>query len=373
MFHTIITLTYTIPNIYVFLRIWNLFINKGYRFYYSIVYIAFALIYPFGRILSESGYSIMAQLFRTVGNYILPFYLYLFLFILFLDFLLLSNLLFRLVQPPKLWSSRIKKIALGSVLTASILVVVAGVINFNSIRISRYQIDVPAKSSNIRHLKIAFAADFHLGEETSIHFVEKFAKEIRSINPDILLFGGDIVEGHNEGENLKEIETILNKIETRYGVFGVLGNHEHYSGHDKGSFFDKAGIKVLTDTSFILNNSFTLAGRNDSHFRSRKSLENLLASVSDSLPLILLDHRPTEIEQVSKTLVDVQLSGHTHNGQLFPINLITNKIYELSWGYKKIGNTHFFVTSGIQLWGPPVRTVGKSEILVVDVDFVDKE
>ena len=90
---------------------------------------------------------------------------------------------------------------------------------------------------------------------------------------------------------------------------------------------------------------------------------------NDSLPLILIDHRPTEIDQVSRTTADVQLSGHTHNGQLFPLNLITKKIYRLSWGHRKIGNTHFFVTSGIRLWGPPVRTTGKSEIMIIDIYF----
>jgi hypothetical protein len=95
----------------------------------------------------------------------------------------------------------------------------------------------------------------------------------------------------------------------------------------------------------------------------------MMRLVNDSLPVILVDHRPTEIDQVSKTTVDIQLSGHTHNGQMFPLNLILRSMYQLTWGYEKVGNTHFFVTSGIRLWGPPVRTVGKSEIMVIEVDF----
>jgi predicted MPP superfamily phosphohydrolase len=82
-----------------------------------------------------------------------------------------------------------------------------------------------------------------------------------------------------------------------------------------------------------------------------------------------MDHRPTELQQASQTKVNVQFSGHTHNGQLFPLNLIVNRIYELSWGYRKIRNAHFFVTSGLRLWGPPVKTSGKSEIMVVDIYF----
>ena len=126
-------------------------------------------------------------------------------------------------------------------------------------------------------------------------------------------------------------------------------------------------MKVLSDTILSIDNSFNLGGRYDSHFRTRKSIDDFMKSHTDSLPLILIDHRPTEIVQVSTTQTDIQLSGHTHHGQMFPINLITKSVYELSWGYRKIGNTHFFVTSGIRLWGPPVRTVGKSEIMVINV------
>jgi predicted MPP superfamily phosphohydrolase len=132
-------------------------------------------------------------------------------------------------------------------------------------------------------------------------------------------------------------------------------------------FINKAGIKILLDTVISIDSSFCLAGRNDSHFRGRKDIDQIMLSAIDSFPVILLDHRPTDIENVSRTRVDIQLSGHTHNGQLFPINLITRRIYRLSWGHEKIGNTHFFVSSGIRLWGLPVRTTGKSEIMVINV------
>jgi predicted MPP superfamily phosphohydrolase len=95
-----------------------------------------------------------------------------------------------------------------------------------------------------------------------------------------------------------------------------------------------------------------------------------MRTIPDSLPVILMDHRPTEIEQISKTSADIVLSGHTHNGQLFPINFITRSVYELSYGHMKKGDTHFFVSSGIRLWGFPVRTTGKSEIMVINVDLV---
>ena len=248
-------------------------------------------------------------------------------------------------------------------------VVIAGIINFNTIRTTKYKITIPGKLSGISHLRIAFVSDFHLQEGTSIHFVEKFVAKIDSIKPDLMLFGGDIVEGDRKDENMECFERLFSSITTRYGVYGVLGNHEYYARQDKGSFFSRAGIEILSDSVVIVDSSFILAGRNDSHTTTRKSVEEIMRTIPDSLPVILIDHRPTEIDQISRTSADVVLSGHTHNGQLFPINFITRSVYELSYGYMKKGETHFFVSSGIRLWGPPVRTTGKSEIMVIDIAF----
>ena len=372
MFHTIIALAYIIPNIYVFVRIRRQFINKGYRIHYTLIYILLALVYPVSNFISGGDSGFPANILTDSAAYILPFYLYLFLFTLVFDIFLLINSLLKIIPSEKFKNIRFKFIGLSMILIFSATVVVAGIINFNTIRTSEYKIAIPAKSSAIGNLKIAFVADFHLKWRTNIHFVERFAKKIERINPDLMIFGGDIVEGDRDDGNLFSFKQILAGIKTKYGVFAVLGNHEHYAGQDKGSFFNKAGMKVLCDTNVVLDNLFNLAGRNDSHIRTRKQIGELLKSVTDSLPVILIDHRPTEIDQVSRTSVDVQLSGHTHNGQLFPINLITRKVYELSRGYEKIANTHFFVTSGIRLWGPPVRTTGKSEIMVIDINFIGK-
>jgi uncharacterized protein len=372
MFHTIITLAYIIPNIYVFLRIGKLFINKGYKIYYTVIYLLLASFYPLSNQVNFGNAGILKAIFSTIDNYILPFYLYLFLSVLVFDIFLLINYIFKFVPAERFNSTRFKVSCLSAILLTSAGVVVAGIINFNTIRTSEYHLEIPGRSSGINHLRIAFAADFHLKDATSVTFVKRFVKNIEDINPDIMLFGGDIVEGDREDGNLLVFENLLKIIKPKYGVFTVLGNHEYYAGQDKGSFFDKAGMKVLCDTILSIDNSFRLGGRYDSHFRTRKSISDFLKSDSDSLPLIVIDHRPTEILEVSKTNADIHLSGHTHNGQLFPINLITRSVYELSWGHRKMGNTHFFVTSGIRLWGPPVRTTRKSEIMVIDVSFTRK-
>lgn len=373
MFHTIITLAYTIPNIYVFLRIWQIFINKGYKILFTVIYVLLASIYPLSNIIDKGDSLFQVRILDLAGNYLVPFYLYLFLSVLVLDVLLLINRLFKIIPVEKIRSNKFKKTGLSLLLLIPVSVVIAGIINFNTIRISEYQIDVPAGSSELQNLRIAFVADFHLKEETNIAFVRRFVEKIISIKPDLMLFGGDIVDDDRENEKMILFEKLLNVINARYGSWAVMGNHEHYSGHEKGTFFDKAGITMLRDTVVIVNNSFSLAGRNDSHVRGRKSIYEIMEAVTDSLPVIVLDHRPTEIEEVSKTSADVQLSGHTHNGQLFPINFITRRFYTLSWGYMKSGNTHFFVTSGLRLWGPLVRTTGKSEIMLIDIKFINSE
>jgi predicted MPP superfamily phosphohydrolase len=367
MFHTMITLAYVIPNIYVFLRIWQLFINKGYKLHFTVVYLLLASLYPVSNLVSEDSSGIIPSLLNTVTGYLLPFYLYLFLAILLFDIFLLINIFVKIISAEQRKTTGFKTLALGSIIVAAVAVVVAGAINFNTIRTTLHSVEIEGKTSDIKGLRVAFVSDFHLKQGVSRKFVERFVEKANGLKPDLMIFGGDIVEGDRNDGNLEVFEKLLSTIETTYGTYGVLGNHEYYSGREDGGFFEKSGITLLNDTAFAVGKSFTLAGRFDSHFRMRKSIDEFMKSLSDTLPVVLIDHRPTDIDQVSKTVADIQISGHTHNGQMFPINLITRKVYELSYGYLKKGNTHFFVSSGIRLWGPPVRTVNKSEILVIDI------
>jgi len=369
MFHLYITSAYIIPNIYVFFRIKDLFISKGYRLMFALFYILTATIYPITQLFSQRETNKLLQVLADVSGYILPFFLYLFLFIILFDLLLLINLLFRIVPSETRKSLSFRLYALSSIILLSVVIVIAGAINMNTIRISKYQIEVPRKLSMAAHLRVAFVSDFHIQQNTSQSFVEQFVRKVNALKPDIILYGGDMVEGDKENETTETIESAIRNIHTKYGSYGVIGNHEFYGGNEKGIFFRNAGIKLLCDTMVRIENSFYLAGRYDKHFRKRKAVNEIAGIDSNDLPIILLDHRPTELQEISRTEADIQFSGHTHNGQMFPINLITRSVYELSWGYKKIRNTHFFVSSGLRLWGPPVRTSGKSEIMLVDIYF----
>ncbi|HSO85127.1 MAG TPA: metallophosphoesterase [Draconibacterium sp.] len=369
MFHLYLTLAYIIPNIYVFFRIIHLFIGKGYKLWYTIIYLILFAIYPLTGNYAEHSANAALKIISSFSGYLLPFYLYLFLSVVGYDLFLLLNLLLKMVSVKTRKSFIYRFYSLSALIFLSVTVVIGGVINLNTIRISKYKITLPKKSSDIDNLRVAFVSDIHIEQNLNLGFLEQFVCKVNAYQPDILLYGGDIVEGDSEDETSEAMESILKKIQTKYGTFGVVGNHEFYGGQEQGVFFRKANITLLNDTIVSIDNAFYLAGRVDQHFRNRKSIEEILQNNSADLPIILMDHRPTQLQEVSQTAVNVQFSGHTHNGQLFPINYIIHRMYELSWGYKKIRETHFFVSSGLRLWGPPVKTAGKSEIMVVDFTF----
>ena len=369
MFFLYISLAYIIPNVYVFFRIRNLFISKGYRQWYLLIYLLIALVYPlFGRSAYEHM-NLPLQAMYTISSYLLPFYLYLFLSVLVFDLFLLFNLMTRILSPERRKRFSFRVIALSAMVLLSVSVVVGGAINLNSIQVSKYKIEVPRKNSRLNHLRIALVADIHIQQNTSIRLIEQLVNKANAMQPDIMLFGGDIVEGKLENGTSEAIESTLRNLKTKYGSFAILGNHESYNGKEQNSFFRRSGMTLLCDTVIKVDSSFYLAGRYDQRNRKRITTTALLSGTTHDLPILMMDHRPTELQEASRNPIDVQFSGHTHNGQLFPFNFIIHNMYELSWGYRKIRDTHFFVTSGLRLWGPPVKTAGKSEIMLVDITF----
>ncbi len=369
MFHLTITLAYIIPNIYLFLRTMNLFITKKYRWLYGAIYLGIALIYPLTQGFSHREVGKVQQFFYATGNYLLPFYLYLFLGMLLFDLFLLVNTWAKILTPERRKSFHFRTRAFSTICGVALAVVIGGIINLHTIQITHYRLVIPARSGIPGKIRVAFIADFHLNEHSSPRFVRKFVRKVNTQHADIVLYGGDIIDGSRNAEKMDTIEFVFRNIHVPLGSYAALGNHEYYSRQENGRFYRKAGIRLLRDTVVEIGRSFYLAGRDDEHARHRKSAAELVKGLNPPLPLIVLDHRPTDFENEQKAGIDLVLSGHTHDGQLFPINLITNRVYELSWGYMKKGNTNFIVTSGLQLWGPPVKTAGKAELVIIDIEL----
>ena len=354
--------------IYVGFRIWKLIPQRFFKTLFIIFYIFLALAFPLAETLSHASGMRWANFIMIAGYFSLPLLLYLVLWVILVDLALGVALLTRILYKETVKCQRFQRAWLFLILAVPLAVVLIGTVRNNHPQIREYSIEIPKKSSGIPQLKIAFVSDFHFRETTSRHLMERFIKKVNAVNPDVVLIGGDVLEGDRQGEKLDEFEAQFRRLKPKYGVYGVPGNHDLHRANAM-PFFDRAGIRVLKDTVEKIDNAIYLVGRNDGRSSGRKSIEELLRDCDRSMPVIVLEHRPTDLDNVSHSGTDILLSGHTHNGQLFPVNFIAQRHYELSWGYKLKNRTHVFVTSGIQVWGPPVRTAGASEILIVNVSF----
>jgi uncharacterized protein len=158
-------------------------------------------------------------------------------------------------------------------------------------------------------------------------------------------------------------------------VYAITGNHEYIGGATRAcKYLESHGIKMLRDTALFIDNSFWLAGREDRDIarfdgQNRKPLNEIMGKVDFKNPVILMDHQPFHLKEVANAGVDLQLSGHTHHGQIWPFNYITQAIYEVSMGYKRIENTHFYVSCGYGGWGPPIRIGNRPEIVNIRLNF----
>lgn len=356
--------------IYVCLRIRKLLARKLGKNISTALFFVLVLAFPLAEILSHRAGPGWIRALMNIGYYTLPLLLYLVLTVVAADLFIGLLRLSRFLSKEKVNSSRFRRFRLAFDLGLPVVVVLLGILNFHHLRVKEYAVEIPRRSSALTQLKIVFAADFHLGDQTESDFMDRFVALVNAQDPDLVLIGGDVLEGDRRDEALDHFEAQFRRLKSKYGVFAAPGNHEGYGGN-RDEFFSRAGIKLLRDAVDRIDGAFSVAGRNDGRSRGRKTIEALLQGLPDDLPLILIDHRPTDIENISRTRVDIQVSGHTHHGQLFPINFITKKQYELSWGYLKKRRTHVFVTSGVRVWGPRVRTVGISEILLIRVAFRD--
>ncbi len=356
--------------VYAAFRVWKLIPQRLYRILFIIVYILLVLAFPLAEMLSHRSGMEWANPIMVAGYFSLPLLLYLLLFVILLDLLLGIARLTGILSKDTIRRQRFRQVRLFLVLAVPVAVVAIGAVRNNHPQIRAYSIEIPLATSEIDQLRIAFASDFHLRETTGPHLMERFVEKVNAAKPDIILIGGDVLEGDRQGEKLEGFEAQFRRLKPKYGVYGIPGNHDLHSTN-AGIFFDRAGIHLLRDAVEKIGNAFYLVGRNDGRSGSRKPIEELLRECNGSLPVIVLDHRPTDLDNISASGADILFSGHTHNGQLFPMNLIAQRRYELSWGYKLKDRTHVFVTSGIQVWGPPVRTAGASEVLIVNVSFRD--
>ena len=340
-------------------------------------FIAMTLAYPLGRVFMALGKSSLSPLFVKVGSFHMVVMLYGFLSVVLVDLIRLVNALVPFL--PKGLAARSGPMGLALFLAVAgitVLSIAAGAYNAVRPRTVELDLDISKKAGGMERLTIVVASDLHLGTLVGRSRLEKIVTTINTLDPDVIFLPGDIVDETVTVKDEVEFSAIMRQLRAPLGVFAVPGNHEFYSGLERNLACLRAcGIKVLEDEAVLVADAFVLVGRRDPSSLTPKEprlpIGDILArhGFDDRLPVILLDHQPAHLEEASRAGVDLQLSGHTHAGQLFPLDLINRKVWELNWGYLRKGNTQYYVTSGVGTWGPPVRTGSRPEIVRIRLSF----
>jgi len=377
LFFTVFFTVYTALNYYVFIRGWQALVSYAFlRPYYIIVFILVAYGYVFSKMLYNYLPPLVYDIWLGVGAIWFAFLVYFILILLGLDLIRLFDSFFHFL-PKSVYDNyeQTKKIAAIIIVGLVSIIVFIGNLNKRDITLKNLSITLPKGNSKVDELNVIMAADLHLSTIDGEKLLSEIVDKINSANPDVILFAGDIVDDKAAILKDRGIGESFRKLKPKYGVYSINGNHEFINDVEPSvKFMEEYGMKVLRDNYELVDSSFYIIGREDVSTKSfmgkeRKSLEEIIRPIDSGYPGILLDHTPVKLEQAEKNGINLQLSGHTHHGQIWPANIITNMIYEISWGYKKKGKTHYYVTSGAGTWGPPVRTGSKSEIVNIKIKF----
>ena len=250
----------------------------------------------------------------------------------------------------------------------TVAVLAAGYINYRHFHVEHVTIETnkPIEGGCLRLVAIS---DVHLGRGTTRADLARYVEKINSENPDIVVIVGDLIDNSILPVESADMCREFERVKARYGIYMAAGNHEYISGIEAcRNYLKTTPIQLLSDSVGKPLNGVEIVCRDDRQNLRRARLDSLLAKSDKEHFTIVLDHQPNAIAESQKCSVDLHLSGHTHRGQIFPLNLLTDHIFEQSHGYRKWGDTHAYVMTGLSLWGPPFRIGTHSEMLVVDIN-----
>ena len=223
-------------------------------------------------------------------------------------------------------------------------------------------------AGDAKPVKIVAVSDLHLGNGTGKTALKRYVKMINEQNPDLILIAGDLIDNSVVPLYTEKMMEELAELKAPLGIYMVPGNHEYISGIRKSmQFINETPIRLLRDNVVTLPDGIQIIGRDDRSNKSRLSLQELVKNIDPAKPVILLDHQPYNLSDTENAGIDLQFSGHTHRGQVWPVSLITDHLFDQSYGYRKWGNSHIYVSSGLSLWGPPFRIGTDSELVVFNI------
>ena len=334
------------------------------------------LSYLIGRVLERYWLSPVSDLFVWIGSFWFGAMLYFLLALVMIDLVRLVHALVpflpdSLTTRPEQTSRVLFWVVCGLVSVTMI----AGYLNARHPRVHHRTLHVGKAAGGADSLRLVLASDIHLGTIVGRKRLDGIANTIENLHPDLVLFPGDLVDEDLAPVIKENLGETLRSIKAPMGVFGITGNHEYIGGAEEAvAYLEEHGVRMLRDTCVVLDGGITLCGREDRSItqfagKNRKPLEVLMKDVDRNRPVIMMDHQPFDLDSVARAGVDLQISGHTHHGQIWPLNYITGMVYEQSWGYLQKRDTHFYVSSGVGTWGPPMRLGNRPEIVVLTLTF----
>lgn len=354
---------------------------------FAVVYLFMALSPVIAFLLPKSAVAIVI---RRISTYWIGIMLYSLLYVVLFDLLrviakhtkLKNTLLF----------SRGSVISIGSVVVAcAVATCLYGIFNARNIKVNEYSVTVNKSCGSDKHLKAVLVADLHMGYAIGVDHITNMVKKINEQNADIVIIAGDIFDNSYDGMDDPEgIKAQLKSIKSKYGVYAVYGNHDidekilmgftfDWGGKQLNSekmtnFMKECNIKLINDESVLINDEFYLVGRRDTdkpgtEDGTRAEISELTKDLDKTKPIFVLSHEPDELQKTADAGADIDFSGHTHDGQLFPGNLTIGLFWENPCGMIKKDNMYSIVTSGVGVYGTFMRVGTDAEICTVDIDF----
>lgn len=274
-------------------------------------------------------------------------------------------------------------------------VVIYGIHHAGKISLTRYQVKISKKYAveGKRTMRIALLADLHLGSSVGKKQVERMTDLVGQCEPDLVVIAGDLFDNDFSSiDDPEGIARLLAGMKSRLGTWACWGNHDINERILAGFtfpvpggvqvdprfdvFLRQAKIHMMNDEVRLMDESFYLAGRKDPQRiektgETRMEPAELLNSVDRTLPVFVIDHQPKQLKELAAAGVDLDLSGHTHNGQVFPGNLFLRLMWKNPCGVRKIGDMYSVVTSGAGFWGPGLRIGTDNEVVLLEVEFRD--
>lgn len=364
---------YLCANLYIGLRLWQWIFAPFTHvpaLAFWIVFLSVVASFYLSQWLWKRMPPVLHRVLNAVGGYWLCGCLYVLVGLVLVDLLHAANRRFQFVAagPHALMGAALCVLGVVAVL------LIYGTYCALVPRIRRYDIRVDKPDLHRTPLRIVMASDLHFGRIIREERARTFARLVNEQQPDVVCIAGDIFDaGLSRVERPEQICALLRRIQSRYGVYACLGNHDVRTENGLSetiAALESANIHVLLDECVTLDQRLCLIGRIDpwlakAQKHPRMPLAALTAGLDPSLPRIVLDHQPGALDEAAQCGVDVQFSGHTHRGQIFPLNFITSTHFDIDYGFLQKGALSAVVSSGYGTWGPVVRIGSRSEIVVV--------